>query len=48
MTSQKALETSIYWQNVVIKQSRCPKQKARCKAAIERLQSQLEALKGKQ
>lgn len=44
MTSAKTLENSIYWQNVVLKQSRCPKQKARCLAAIERLTAQLTKL----
>ena len=45
-TSLKALETSLYWQQAVLKQSRDPAQKARCKAAIERLQAQIaQALK---
>jgi hypothetical protein len=37
----KALEKSLYWQQVVLKQSRDPKQKERCKAAIEKLQAQI-------
>jgi hypothetical protein len=45
MTSAKSLENSIYWQNVVLKQSQCPKQKARCLLAIEKLTAQLNALK---
>jgi len=45
MTTLKALETSLYWQQVVLKQSRDPKQKARVSLAIERLTAQIEALK---
>jgi hypothetical protein len=45
-TSLKTLENSIYWQNVVLKQSRDPKQIERVKAAIERLQAQINQLKG--
>ena len=45
MTSLKVLENSIYWQNVVLKQSKDPVQKERCKAAIERLQAQINAIK---
>ena len=41
MTSKKALEQSIFWQQQVIKQSRDPVQIARCKAVIARLQDQL-------
>jgi hypothetical protein len=44
MTSRQALETSIYWQNWVLKESKDPKQKQRCIAAIEKLQAQLKAL----
>jgi hypothetical protein len=44
MTSAKTLENSIFWQNVVFKQSKCPKQKARCLAAIERLTAELNRL----
>jgi chorismate-pyruvate lyase len=45
-TTLKALETSLYWQQVVLKQSRDPAQRARCQAAIERLQAQIsQALK---
>lgn len=42
------LENSIYWQKVVIAQSKCPKQIARCKKAIENLQAQIDAIKAKQ
>jgi len=45
MTSIKTLENSIYWQNVVIKQSKDPKQKERCRLAIERLQAQIDKIK---
>jgi len=41
MTSKKTLQNSIFWQQQVIKQSRDPVQIARCKAAIQRLQTQL-------
>jgi len=44
MTSAKTLENSIYWQKVVLKQSRDPKQIERCKAAIARLEAQLKEL----
>jgi hypothetical protein len=45
MTTLKALETSLYWQQVVLKQSRDPKQKQRVSLAIKRLTAQIEALK---
>lgn len=45
MSSLKALETSLYWQNVVLKQSKDPKQKERIRLAIERLTAQINALK---
>ena len=41
MTSKKTLENSIFWQQQVIKQSRDPVQIARCKAAIQKLETQL-------
>jgi len=44
MTTRKALETSIYWQKVVIKQSKDIKQIERCKLAIQKLEAQLKAL----
>ncbi len=40
-TSIKALETSIYWQKHVLKQSTNLEQKERCRAAIARLEAQL-------
>ena len=40
-TSIKALETSIYWQKHVLKQSTNLEQKKRCRAAIARLEAQL-------
>lgn len=44
MTSRKALENSIFWQNWLLKQSKDPKQRQRAIAAIEKLQAQLRAL----
>jgi hypothetical protein len=46
MTTLKALETSLYWQKVVLKQSTDPKQKARVSIAIEKLTQQINTLKG--
>jgi hypothetical protein len=43
----KALETSLYWQQVVLKQSKDSKQKERCRAAIEKLQKQIDELQSK-
>jgi len=40
-TSIKALEVSIYWQKHVLQHSKDPKQKERCRAAITRLEAQL-------
>jgi hypothetical protein len=45
MSTLKALETCLYWQNVVLKQSKDPKQKERVRLAIERLTAQIDALK---
>lgn len=45
MTTLKALETSLYWQQVVLKQSTDPKQKARVRLAIEKLTAQINQLK---
>ena len=42
MTSIKALENSIFWQNWVLKQSKDPVQRKRCVAAIERLMAELQ------
>ena len=44
MTSQKALETSIFWQQMVLKESRNPAQKERATLAIEKLEKQLKQL----
>lgn len=44
MTSRKALENSIFWQNWVLKQTKDPKQKQRAIAAIDKLMAQLKAL----
>ncbi len=44
MTSQKSLETSIYWQKVVFAQSKDPKQIERCRLAIAKLEAQLKEL----
>lgn len=44
MTSRKSLETSIYWQKIVVKQSKDIKQIERCKLAIKKLEEQLKAL----
>ena len=43
----KALETSLYWQQVVLKQSKDAKQKERCRVAIEKLQQQIDELQSK-
>ena len=48
MTSLKALETSLQWQKIVLETSRKPDQKKRVQAAIVRLQSQIDNLKGVQ
>ena len=40
-TSIKALETSIYWQKHVLKQSTNTKQKERCRVALAKLEAQL-------
>jgi hypothetical protein len=44
MTSKKALEISLYWQNVVFKQSKDPKQIERCRLSIAKLEAQLKEL----
>ena len=43
-TSQGALEKSIFFQKLVLKDSRDPKQKERAKKAIEKLQAELDSL----
>ncbi len=42
----KTLENSLYWQQVVLKQSRDPVQKARVKQAIIKLENQILLIKG--
>ena len=44
MNTLKALQTSLYWQCVVYKQSKDPKQKERVKSAIAKLETQIKAL----
>jgi hypothetical protein len=43
MTTLKALETSLYWMQVVYKQSTDPTQRARVKARIAQLEKQIAA-----
>ena len=45
MTTLKALEDSLYWMNVVYKQSTDPTQRERVKARIAKLEAQIAALK---
>jgi hypothetical protein len=45
MTTLKALEDSLYWMQVVYKQSTDPTQRERVKARIAKLEAQIEALK---
>lgn len=45
MTTLKALETSLYWMQVVYRQSKDPVQRERVKARIAKLQAQISALK---
>jgi len=40
----KVLENSLYWQQVVLKQSKDPIQKARVSQAIQKLSAQIAAL----
>jgi hypothetical protein len=39
-----AMETSLYWQRVVLNQSKDPKQKERAKKAIERLETEIKSI----
>ena len=43
MNSLKVLENSLYWQQVVLKQSKDPIQKARVSQAIQKLSAQIAA-----
>lgn len=45
-TSLKTLESSLYWQQVVLRQSTDPKQQQRCQRAIERLTDQIKQIGG--
>jgi hypothetical protein len=45
MTTLKALETSLYWQRVVYRQSTDPVQRERVKARIAKLEAEIAALK---
>lgn len=45
MNSLKVLENSLYWQEVVLKQSHIPAQKERARVAIEKLSAQINAIK---
>jgi hypothetical protein len=42
----KVLENSLYWQEVVLKQSHIPAQKERARQAIQKLTAQINAIKG--
>lgn len=44
MNSLKVLENSLYWQQVVLKQSKDPIQKARVSQTIQKLSAQIAAL----
>jgi hypothetical protein len=46
MNSIKVIENSLYWQQVVLKESRNPVQIVRVKKAIVKLEAQLSQLKG--
>lgn len=41
MNSQETIEKSLYWQRVVLSASTNPKQRERCKRAIDRLLTEL-------
>ena len=43
--SLKTLETSLYWQKVVLSQSKDPKQKERAKRAINKLTDEILKIK---
>ena len=45
MTTLKALEDSLYWMQVVYRESKDPTQRERVKARIAKLESQIAALK---
>jgi hypothetical protein len=43
-STRGAIETSLYWQRVVLNQSKDPNQKERAKKAIEKLESELQSM----
>jgi len=43
-STRGAIETSLYWQRVVYKQSKNPKQIERAKIAIEKLEAELQGM----
>jgi hypothetical protein len=45
MTTLKALETSLYWMQVVYRDSKDPAQRERVKARIAKLEAEIAALK---
>ena len=47
MNSASTIEKSLYWQRVVLNASTDPKQRERVKRAIEKLNAELNAIKGK-
>ena len=47
MNSMATIEKSLYWQRVVLCASTDPKQRERVKRAIEKLNAELNAIKGK-
>lgn len=46
-SSRGAIETSLYWQRVVFKQSKDPKQIERAKKAINKLEAELQSMTSK-
>jgi hypothetical protein len=43
-STRGAIETSLYWQRVVLNQSKDPNQKERAKKAIEKLEAELQSM----
>ena len=43
-STRGAIETSLYWQRVVLNQSKDPNQKERVKKAIEKLEAELQSM----
>jgi hypothetical protein len=46
MNSAKTIETSIFWQRYVLNTSKDPKQVERVRRAIEKLQAELNTIRG--